>query len=65
MTEIEVTVFATGLLLVRLVSMYLVTAVAVKQQNLAQGETARGKRKGSHVQDFTICSCGCNAIQKT
>ena len=31
MTEIGVTIFAAGLLLVRLVSIYLVTAVAVKQ----------------------------------
>lgn len=49
MTEIEVTVFAAGLLLVRLVSMYLVTSVAVKQIKIWRRVKRLGVREKAHM----------------
>jgi|SRR5690606_17324431 len=49
MTEIEVTIFATGLLLVRLVSMYLVTAVALKQLKIWHRVKQLGVREKAHM----------------
>lgn len=49
MTEIEVTAFAAGLLLVRLVSMYLVTAVAVKQLKIWRKVKRLGVREKAHI----------------
>ena len=49
MTAIEVTVFAAGLLLVRLVSMYLVTAVALKQLKIWRMVKRLGVREKAHM----------------
>lgn len=49
MTEIEVAIFATGLMLVRLVSMYLVTAVAVKQLKIWRKVKQLGVREKAHM----------------
>lgn len=49
MTEIEVTVFAAGLMLVRLVSMYLVTDVAVKQLKIWSRVKQLGVREKAHM----------------
>lgn len=49
MTEIEVTVFAAGLLLVRLMSMYLVTAVAMKQLKIWRKVKRLGVKEKAHM----------------
>ena len=49
MTEIEVTAFAAGLLLVRLVSIYLVTAVAVKQLKIWRKVKLLGVKEKAHM----------------
>lgn len=49
MTEIEVAIFATGLMLVRLVSMYLVMAVALKQLKIWRKVKQLGVREKAHV----------------
>lgn len=49
MTEIEVTAFAAGLLLVRLISMYLVTAVSLKQLKIWRMVKRLGVREKAHM----------------